>query len=186
MAPPLNDVVLDKDVALSRYAKVFFTPSPRLSKEPILPQGKVALYSTALEKFGYHALPQWVEPPESITGTPELLRVAQVRYRHLGVDNIRITGGEPLVRGDIVEVVRQLATITVRDPARIEHLVPRALAQAVVITVSDRCSRGEAEDSAGPAVAEALVASRFAHVYMRETIADDRSGIAARQLTGGL
>ena len=55
------------------YEKAFSTPSPRLSKEPILPQGKVALYSTTLEKYGYHALPQWVEPPESITGTPELL-----------------------------------------------------------------------------------------------------------------
>jgi molybdopterin adenylyltransferase len=71
-------------------------------------------------------------------------------------------------------------TVTVGDPARIEYLVPGVLAQAVVITVSDRCSRGEAEDTAGPAVAEALVASRFAHVYTRETIADDRDSIAAR------
>jgi anaerobic selenocysteine-containing dehydrogenase len=55
------------------YERTFSTPSPRLSKEPILPQGKVALYSTTLEKYGYHALPRWVEPPESITGTPELL-----------------------------------------------------------------------------------------------------------------
>jgi molybdenum cofactor synthesis domain-containing protein len=71
-------------------------------------------------------------------------------------------------------------TVAVQDPASIEHLVPRALAQAVVITVSDRCSRGETEDTAGPAVAEALIASRFCHVYAREIVADDREGIAAR------
>ena len=55
------------------YAKVFATKSPRLSQEPLLAEGKVALYSTVLEKHGYHPMPDWVEPPESITGTPELL-----------------------------------------------------------------------------------------------------------------
>jgi cyclic pyranopterin phosphate synthase len=46
-----------------------------------------------------------------------MLRLAQVLDRHLGLDKIRITGGEPLVRGDIVEVVRQLATIGTADLA---------------------------------------------------------------------
>jgi cyclic pyranopterin phosphate synthase len=46
-----------------------------------------------------------------------MLRLAQVLDRHLGLDKIRITGGEPLVRGDIVEVVRQLATIETADLA---------------------------------------------------------------------
>ena len=62
-----------KPPTYENYAKVFATPSPGLSGEPLLPQGKVALYSTTLEKYGYHALPQWVEPPESITGTPKLV-----------------------------------------------------------------------------------------------------------------
>jgi cyclic pyranopterin phosphate synthase len=44
-------------------------------------------------------------------------RVAQALDRHLGLAKIRITGGEPLVRGDIVEVVRQLATIGTADLA---------------------------------------------------------------------
>jgi anaerobic selenocysteine-containing dehydrogenase len=37
------------------------------------PTGKVAIYNTAFEKAGFSPLPQWREPPESITGTPELL-----------------------------------------------------------------------------------------------------------------
>jgi cyclic pyranopterin phosphate synthase len=44
-------------------------------------------------------------------------RVAQALDRHLGLAKIRITGGEPLVRGDIVEVVRELATIGTADLA---------------------------------------------------------------------
>jgi cyclic pyranopterin phosphate synthase len=59
----------------------------------------------------------------------EMLRFAQVLDRHLGVDKIRITGGEPLVRGDIVEVVRQLATIGKVDLAMTtngQYLAPLA------------------------------------------------------------
>jgi anaerobic selenocysteine-containing dehydrogenase len=56
-----------------KYSQIFATPSPRLSKAPYLPQGKAALYNTTLEENGFNPLPEWVEPPESPTGTPELL-----------------------------------------------------------------------------------------------------------------
>ena len=55
-----------------KYARVFAGRSTRLSREPYLPQGKVAIYNTTFEKHGYNPLPVWVEPPESLTGTPEL------------------------------------------------------------------------------------------------------------------
>ena len=38
-----------------------------------MPDGKVAIYNTTFEKAGYSPLPEWREPPESITRTPELL-----------------------------------------------------------------------------------------------------------------
>lgn len=38
------------------------------------PTGKVELYSTILEKYGYEPLPVYVEPPESPLSTPELLK----------------------------------------------------------------------------------------------------------------
>jgi anaerobic selenocysteine-containing dehydrogenase len=38
------------------------------------PTGKVELYSTALEKYGYDPLPSYVEPPESPMGTPNLIK----------------------------------------------------------------------------------------------------------------
>jgi anaerobic selenocysteine-containing dehydrogenase len=55
-----------------KYAEVFSKKSPRLSGAPYLPQGKVAIYNTSFEEAGFNPLPEWKEPPESLTGTPEL------------------------------------------------------------------------------------------------------------------
>ena len=38
------------------------------------PTGKVELYSTVFEKYGYDPLPTYVEPPESPVSTPELMK----------------------------------------------------------------------------------------------------------------
>ena len=51
---------------------------------------------------------------------------------------------------------------------------------AVVLTISDRCSRGEATDTAGPAVARLLRESLGATVAQPEIIPDERDRIAAR------
>lgn len=56
-----------------KYETVFNRKSPRLNGEPFLPNGRVQLYNTTFEKAGFNPLPEWREPPESITGTPELL-----------------------------------------------------------------------------------------------------------------
>ena len=39
------------------------------------PTGKVELYSTVFEKYGYDPLPSYIEPPESPLSSPELMRV---------------------------------------------------------------------------------------------------------------
>jgi len=54
------------------YARIFQSRSATLSHDPYLPQGKVAMYNTTFEREGFNSLPEWREPPESITGTPEL------------------------------------------------------------------------------------------------------------------
>jgi anaerobic selenocysteine-containing dehydrogenase len=56
------------------YEATFKRKSPRISKAPFLPQGKVAIYNTSFEEAGYNPLPEWKEPPESLTGTPELTK----------------------------------------------------------------------------------------------------------------
>jgi len=55
-----------------KYDRVFRRPSFRLDKGPFLPQGKVALYSTLFKEAGYAPMPEWREPPESLTATPQL------------------------------------------------------------------------------------------------------------------
>jgi molybdenum cofactor synthesis domain-containing protein len=60
------------------------------------------------------------------------------------------------------------------------ELVPRDAWQAVVLTISDRCSKGEARDTAGPAVAELIVRRLGAHVYANEILPDEREAIAER------
>jgi anaerobic selenocysteine-containing dehydrogenase len=69
-----NGIVFDTaPPVFEKYDMIFSTPSPRLSHAPYLPQGKVAIYNTTFEENGYNPLPEWVEPPESPTATPELL-----------------------------------------------------------------------------------------------------------------
>ncbi len=62
------------DMVFEKYEKVFGNKSPRLSRAPYLPQGKVALYNTSFEAEGFSPLPEWREPPESITGTPGMTK----------------------------------------------------------------------------------------------------------------
>jgi len=63
------------------------------------------------------------------------------------------------------------------DPIELLETVPRETIQAVVLTISDRCSRGEATDSAGPAVARLLAEGLGAHVYAVTVIPDERQQI---------
>ncbi len=80
----------------------------------------------------------------------------------MGLFSRCVAGGE-IVPGDEVEVLR---------------LVGRKTIQAVVLTISDRCSRGEAEDTAGPAVETVLQEELGAHVYRRKILPDDEEAIA--------
>jgi anaerobic selenocysteine-containing dehydrogenase len=57
-----------------KYETVFKKPSTRLDRRPFLPQGKVALYNTSFEAAGFTPLPEWREPPESFSATPELTK----------------------------------------------------------------------------------------------------------------
>lgn len=75
---------------------------------------------------------------------------------------------------------RVIADGTVAPGAAVTVLeaVDRDAPQAAVITVSDRCAAGTAEDTAGPAVAAALRAELGAHVAWTPVIPDERELIA--------
>jgi molybdenum cofactor synthesis domain-containing protein len=59
------------------------------------------------------------------------------------------------------------------------HCDAAAGIRAAVLTVSDRCSRGEATDTAGPAVSALLAERLKASVQEKMCVPDDRATIAA-------
>ncbi len=81
--------------------------------------------------------------------------------------------------GLFARVVRA-GTVTVGDSVEVIECVPRGMFQTVILTVSDRCSRGEKTDTAGPAVARLLQSGICAHIYTTEIIPDDGGRIAER------
>ncbi|OGV65873.1 MAG: hypothetical protein A2498_10050 [Lentisphaerae bacterium RIFOXYC12_FULL_60_16] len=68
-------------------------------------------------------------------------------------------------------------TIAPGAPVAILETIPRATFQAVVLTISDRCSRGQATDTAGPAVAERLNTALKAHIYATRILPDEKPEI---------
>lgn len=52
--------------------------------------------------------------PETQLSADEIVRLARVAVERLGVRSIRLTGGEPLLRADLVEIVRALAALDPR------------------------------------------------------------------------
>lgn len=77
----------------------------------------------------------------------------------------RVEVGGRVRRGDSVEVL---------------DLVPTARFQGVVLTISDRCSQRQMEDTAGPAVAKILEEGLGAHVYAIEVLPDEQRIIVDR------
>jgi cyclic pyranopterin phosphate synthase len=55
----------------------------------------------------------WLPSPELLTDD-ELVRVIGVAVRDLGITEVRLTGGEPLLRRGLVDLVRRLAELTPR------------------------------------------------------------------------
>ena len=53
---------------------------------------------------------QWLPTPALLT-TAELTRLGRIAVERLGVERIRLTGGEPLLRRDLEEIVASLSTL---------------------------------------------------------------------------
>jgi len=114
-------------------------------------------------------------------GRDVVLAITQIgKVCHAPCEIGRLTGDCLMPRRGLFARVEQGGTVRVGDAAEIVALVPRGRFQAVVLTISDRCSRGEAEDTAGPAVARRLETGLGAHVYATAVIPDDAAVIADR------
>ena len=90
------------------------------------------------------------------------------------------TGDCIMPRVGLFARVTEAGEIAVGDSVAIEVTVPRATFQVVVLTLSDRCAAGTAQDTAGPAVAQLVTEELSAHLYKKEILPDGRAGLAER------
>jgi molybdenum cofactor synthesis domain-containing protein len=88
-----------------------------------------------------------------------------------------------LSRGGVLAEVLEAGEVLPGDNASVVRAVPRDTFQAVVLTISDRCSRGEDVDTAGPLVAQLLMDSFAPNIFRTEIIPDEREWIARRLVT---
>ena len=91
-----------------------------------------------------------------------------------------LPGGGLVARVGLFARVLEGGEVRVGDAAEVVARVPRGRFQAVVVTVSDRCARGETEDTAGPAVARMLEENLDLHVYHYTVVPDEQDEIAER------
>ncbi|MBX7257668.1 MAG: MOSC domain-containing protein [Candidatus Hydrogenedentes bacterium] len=82
-------------------------------------------------------------------------------------------------RGVFVRI-RTGGSVVVGDPVDVLETISPQLFQVVVLTVSDKGSRGERIDTAGPAVAQQLRDQLPSHIYTNEIVSDDQEQIEDR------
>jgi molybdenum cofactor synthesis domain-containing protein len=114
-------------------------------------------------------------------GAGVVLRISQIgKTCHAACAIGQITGDCIMPRLGLFARVISGGRLKVGEAVEVLELVPREKSQAVVITVSDRCSRGQAEDTAGPACARIIAEDFGAHLYATEIVPDERERIAER------
>jgi len=116
---------------------------------------------------------QWLPRSEVLT-FEEIARVARVAHG-LGVDNVRLTGGEPLVRAQLPVLVRLISEIGFSDLSLttngvgLPHLAP-ALAEAGLKRINVSC--------------DSLRHDRFAEMTRRDSLPEVLDGMTAAELAG--
>jgi molybdenum cofactor synthesis domain-containing protein len=107
-----------------------------------------------------------------------LTQIGKVCHAHCAI--YHQTGDCIMPRRGVFARVLEGGRLNAGDEVAVVEAVPRTALQCVVLTISDRCSRGETEDTAGPAVAALLGRELGAHLYALEIIPDEQAQIEAR------
>lgn len=119
----------------------------------------------------------WIGTPDLMT-TPELLRIAAVAIAE-GITKIRLTGGEPLLRPDVVDIVAALAALRGPDGA-----------PEISLTTNGLRLRGLATPLADAGLTrvnisiDTLRRDRFTQLTRRDRLTDTLAGIAAADAAG--
>jgi molybdenum cofactor synthesis domain-containing protein len=114
-------------------------------------------------------------------GSGVILRITQLgKVCHNPCRIYHLTGDCIMPRLGLFARVETGGELRPGDPVELIETVERERIQAVVLTISDTCARGEAEDTAGPGVAARLTEAAGAHIYAAEILPDERDTIADR------
>src|SRR5207244_3056282 len=112
----------------------------------------------------------WLPGPNVLTNA-ELLRLLRIAVTMLGITDVRFTGGEPLLRMGIADVIAGVAELSPR---------PRI---AMTTNAIGLARRAEALRAAGldriNVSLDTLDAKRFVEITRRDRLADVRAGLAA-------
>ncbi|MEN6494682.1 MAG: molybdenum cofactor synthesis domain-containing protein [Thermoguttaceae bacterium] len=114
-------------------------------------------------------------------GTSVVLSITQIgKTCHAPCRIHHLTGDCIMPRRGLFARVEASGQVLAGVEAVVTHSVARATLQAVVLTISDRCSRAESVDTAGPAIASLLQGGLGAHVFANDILPDEKDTIGER------
>ena len=114
-------------------------------------------------------------------GNKVVLSVTQIgKTCHTPCQIGRLTGDCIMPRLGLFARVKTGGEVRTQDSAEFLHAIPRETFQAAILTISDRCSQGRAEDTAGPAVSDRLKEFLNVHIYRTEILPDEKETITRR------
>lgn len=122
---------------------------------------------------------QWLPTPDLLT-TTELTRLGRIAVERLGVERIRLTGGEPLLRRDLEEIVEALSAL--RTSAGVK---PDIALTTNGLGLEKRAAglRAAGLDRVNISI-DSLDPQDYAAITRRDRLADVLTGIAGAQEAG--
>jgi cyclic pyranopterin phosphate synthase len=114
----------------------------------------------------------WIAGPDLLT-TPELMRLVGLLVDH-GISKVRLTGGEPLLRPDVVDIVAGLVGLGVEVSVTTNGLRLPQLAQPLADAGLRRVNVS----------LDTLRRDRFEAITRRDRISDVFAGLAAARIAG--
>lgn len=117
----------------------------------------------------------WLRKADLLTAA-EFVRLVGIAVRDLGVRDVRFTGGEPLLRRDLVEIVQGVAALEPRPRIALttNGVGLARTAEALAATGLDRVNVS----------LDTLQAGRFAQITRRDRLADVLAGLRAAREAG--
>jgi cyclic pyranopterin phosphate synthase len=115
-------------------------------------------------------------PDERVLTDDEVVRLVRVAVTRLGVDEVRFTGGEPLLRRGLVDIVRRCAELSPRPELSLTTNALGLKRQAVALKAAGLHRINVSLDSVRP--------ETFARLALRDRLPDVIAGLEAAQDAG--